>query len=277
VSRGRRPVREETLDGEILQWVAVEPARDGRLAGGRVAFSDGEYDGEILEVVGTGVQVACVVVGDAIGFQVDTQVTISIDGVREDVVALRPGIGDRDTVSAVVGDAVGRSAERPPTAVSSAPFWMATPSPVLPRSPVPSARVPIRLPSILFSSPSENPETKTPYPSLPEMTLRSSGSGPPTVLEALATYTPIGFLRALVPSLFVPTKLPSILLPFSPEPVIRTPASPKFLITNPLIVQSEASTWMPLKPVPGPGPSSCTVRTESLPSSRVLGLAPSWV
>jgi len=67
--------------------------------------------------------------------------------------------------------------------------WIVTPKPPLPSASVPSAVVPITLPSILLSVAS-GPEIRTPSNVLPEMTLRSSGCVPPSVLDSLAKYTP---------------------------------------------------------------------------------------
>jgi len=92
----------------------------------------------------------------------------------------------------------------PPIAFKSLPFWMVTPSWELPKLPVPSAVVPMKLPSILFSV-ATSLETTTPDSPFPEMTLRASGDLPPIVLEPPVMCTPLNRLpRSPVPAAVVP-------------------------------------------------------------------------
>jgi hypothetical protein len=48
------------------------------------------------------------------------------------------------------------------------------------------------------------------------------------------------------------------------------------LITSPLTVLAEAQMARPFA-VPALAPLSCTLRTASLPTARVFGLAPGWL
>ncbi len=92
-----------------------------------------------------------------------------------------------------------------PAIVFSREEKMFTPWPPLPRSAVPAALGPMRLPSTLF--PVAPPTMLTPIPALPEMTLPAPAAVPPIVLfVAPSMITPLKPLpRAAVPSAFVPT------------------------------------------------------------------------
>ena len=89
--------------------------------------------------------------GDAVVAQVDPELRVGEDGVRQDRVIetrIRRTIPDRDAVAAVVRDDVSRAEARPPTVLPEAPSPIPTPSPPLPRFSFPAASVPIRLPWI---------------------------------------------------------------------------------------------------------------------------------
>ena len=152
----------------------------------------------------------------------------------------------------------------PPTVLLLASPLMSTPLSVLPRAAVPFPVVPKTFPSTLLSV-APVPNIKTPSPSLPEMTLRTSGWVPPTVLDVPSMYTPARLPLSVIPSLFTPMKLPSIWLPVPPEPVIRMPDPSKFLITSPLMVQSGAAISSPSAPAPALSPPSATLSTALSP------------
>ena len=94
---------------------------------------------------------------------------------------------------------------------------------------MPAAFVPIRLPSITCPLPLVTLTWKR----LPEITLRSSGSGPPMTLSPPATDTPyLSFGRASSPAAFVPMWLPAMMFA---RPSTTIPSSIAFLTTRPRI------------------------------------------
>src|SRR5215207_2205897 len=103
-----------------------------------------------------------------------------------------------------------------------------TPTSALPRSEVPFASVPMKLPSTLLKVALSVPEMKTPFALLPEMTLRAPALVPPiTVLLEFPMRTPSWALpKSELPLKLVPMRLPSTLLNVEEEPAISAPCWP---------------------------------------------------
>src|SRR5947209_17785892 len=87
------------------------------------------------------------------------------------------------------------------------------------------------------------PLTVTPFPLLPETTLRAAGVVPPTVLPVPeSSATPSLLREAALPAGFVPTKLPSTTLLL---PRTATPRPEKRLTARPRTRQPSALTLRP--------------------------------
>ena len=149
-----------------------------------------------------------------------------------------------------------------------------TPMPmVLPRSLLPVWSVPMKLPSIMFPGPplSEMPSL------LPEMMLRAAGVRPPMRLldEPNWIITPSLLPRTASPAMFVPMKLPSMVLPPFVSKLIPYRALPRLMtrprtVLLPALIESSEG-----KPNVFPSdPSSSIINTALSPSASVFALAP---
>src|SRR5215210_5649143 len=104
-----------------------------------------------------------------------------------------------------------------------------TPLPPLPLG-FPFLSGPMRLPSIVL--PDELSNNNTPSKMLPEMRLRAAGEAPPMVESPVPRkITPDMLARLLVPSAWVPKKLPSTLYPVPPDKLM--PKSQGLLVQKP--------------------------------------------